>query len=533
MTDPHAATRVAAERYDARRDERARIAAAIHDDALQRVLALRQDVEEVGGTLDAPAVAALHDAVRGIETALRHATAALDDGALDEVTLAEALTRVAADVNVRGRLAIDVSVDPAATGLHDIAIRDWVRELLRNVAKHASASRCAVAVTVRGDEVEVVVLDDGAGLDRAAVARAERDGHVGVARLRRAAEGLGGTLTLSSPGLGTHGTSAVVRVPCRGLQTEGELERLLSQERRWAGALLAALQDALIVIRDDVVVHVNDAFCALFGRSRAQLLQLDVVRMPWWPAAAAQEARALLERAAREPGLSAEFVIPRRDGRRTPVHVRLQRIDDPVAGTAGVVITIRDLTEQYAAAERERAEHELRSTIETARRLTGLQRAAANGTAAVLEVIGAILHQHLGWQNAVLNLRGDDGYEVVWDPRGVLTGARYAPAELEVFLDARFLRGGCWHVPEELSPNPSLEPTYTDPQLVPGTDPDAERPGDLLFVPLRTPEGTLLGLLSVDGAPGGRRPSDTMLEVLATIADHAATALLRAADRAV
>jgi diguanylate cyclase (GGDEF)-like protein len=73
--------------------------------------------------------------------------------------------------------------------------------------------------------------------------------------------------------------------------------------------------------------------------------------------------------------------------------------------------------------------------------------------------------------------------------------------------------------------------TYV-PDLVPPDHPDAWLPGDALFVPLRDAHHQLLGVISVDEPETGLRPTDAELDVLITIAQHAALAMRIGQDMA-
>ena len=66
--------------------------------------------------------------------------------------------------------------------------------------------------------------------------------------------------------------------------------------------------------------------------------------------------------------------------------------------------------------------------------------------------------------------------------------------------------------------------TYV-PDLEPSDDPNAWLAGDALFVPLWDTRHQLLGVISVDEPETGLRPTDAELDVLITIAQHAALAL--------
>ena len=93
-------------------------------------------------------------------------------------------------------------------------------------------------------------------------------------------------------------------------------------------------------------------------------------------------------------------------------------------------------------------------------------------------------------------------------------------------LDERFRRReGAYFVPDgEFDWDALGVDTYV-PDLEPSDDPNAWLPGDALFVPLRDAAGQLLGVISVDEPETGPRPTDEQLDVLVTIAQHAALAL--------
>ncbi len=72
-----------------------------------------------------------------------------------------------------------------------------VREALANVAKHALARRVWLTVAGRGGEVEIVVEDDGSGIDSSGGAE-DSVAHHGIEIMRERARRLGGGVELSS-----------------------------------------------------------------------------------------------------------------------------------------------------------------------------------------------------------------------------------------------------------------------------------------------------------------------------------------------
>ncbi|MFY9931281.1 MAG: diguanylate cyclase [Streptosporangiaceae bacterium] len=81
------------------------------------------------------------------------------------------------------------------------------------------------------------------------------------------------------------------------------------------------------------------------------------------------------------------------------------------------------------------------------------------------------------------------------------------------FLDHRKADGIGQDIPEWIPPIP------------PSDDPDAWHPDDSLFAPLHAPDGTLIGVLSVDMPVGGRRPDAQRRQLLEQFAAHAALAI--------
>jgi signal transduction histidine kinase len=85
-----------------------------------------------------------------------------------------------------------------------------LQESLTNVARHAGASRVDVELTLRDEELELVVRDDGIGVEGAKGAAAgagERRG-MGLVGMRERADALGGELRIES----RHGEGTTIRV---------------------------------------------------------------------------------------------------------------------------------------------------------------------------------------------------------------------------------------------------------------------------------------------------------------------------------
>ena len=173
-----------------RSDERAEVAAHLHDSVLQTLALIQRSADDPRRTITL---------ARRQERELR---AWLFGEASDAVSLAAALRTMAEDVEVRHDVTIEVVIvgdrpmDEAGTTVVGAA-----REACVNAAEHSGMHDVSVFAEIRNAAVEVFVRDRGRGFVRSAVA-ADRHGIADSieARVRRA----GGSVDIdSSPGAGT------------------------------------------------------------------------------------------------------------------------------------------------------------------------------------------------------------------------------------------------------------------------------------------------------------------------------------------
>ena len=511
MVLPAGGSRLVAELADAERGERTRLAERLHDDGLQLVLAARQDlVELLEG--DAAAAALLSENLDHTVETLRSITSAMHEDLLDVLTLEEALQRVGEDAARRGRFALEVHCDPAASTVHDALVRDIVRELLANVARHARADRAVVEVRVDGANLVIEVSDDGLGLDPLARNEAARSGHLGLPRIERTAAELGGSLGIAESSA-EGGTRVTVWLPLGSMAAQGTLEDALRGERRWAAAMLAALQDGLIVFRGGAVIQVNDAFCTMTGFDRSQLIGATPDNYPFWTDEARPALWADLAPIHRAGGRQEVVELLTARGTTFPAACFSARLDDPAGGEVAMLVTVKDVSEDRRREDSRRLELELATTIETARRLTSMLEAIEDGTEAVLERLGRLLVDHLGWAGVTICLRRstNDPWRTAWATE------RDAPADA----------GEGWAA--LLGPRPPLRGAHlVEGRTAPGASHDAWRSDDLLLVPMRTAAGAIEGILAVERPRAGLRPSATELDALVAVAEHASRVLDRA-----
>jgi signal transduction histidine kinase len=202
--------------------ERRRVAGELHDGVIQdlagvgyALTALDSQIASLGNTgtngNSAPPIGALRATLRTAQRlvhddvlALRELTGmqyAADSGAADPA----AALRVIVDGLRDDGMTVEMVVDelPTLPAAHRAALIRVGREALRNAAKHARGANVTLTLGAEEDEAFVMVADNGPGFDPAS-ALGPVDGHIGLALLADAAEGVGGRLDLRSrPGRGT------------------------------------------------------------------------------------------------------------------------------------------------------------------------------------------------------------------------------------------------------------------------------------------------------------------------------------------
>jgi diguanylate cyclase (GGDEF)-like protein len=110
---------------------------------------------------------------------------------------------------------------------------------------------------------------------------------------------------------------------------------------------------------------------------------------------------------------------------------------------------------------------------------------------------------------------------------------RAEPAESwRPLLAEQFARDGAYFVPAGAVEFDD-DVAYHVPEITPTDDPGAWQPDDMLLIPLRSTRGDMLGMVSVDEPVWGRRPSDSEIEVLVAVAEHAALAVQSARSSAI
>jgi signal transduction histidine kinase len=214
-------------RHDAQLAERARLARELHDSVVQQVFSMRMQAKALqahvapGRTIRTERVQAVADELLELAqtalTDLRGLVLQLHPVELVERGLAGAVRSHAESVRGTSGLDIDVDVDLSA-GVGDLPVElqedlyRVVQEALRNVVKHAGATRASVHISTSGppDRVVVEISDDGIGLTAQV-----RAGALGLVSMRERAERWGGSIEIGSmdgPGPDDRGQGCRVRV---------------------------------------------------------------------------------------------------------------------------------------------------------------------------------------------------------------------------------------------------------------------------------------------------------------------------------
>ena len=178
--------------------ERRRLSEALHDGALQFVLAARMDLEDVRDG-DPEAVDRVDHALTQTAGLLRRTVSELHPAVLDQAGLVRAVEDLAEALRGRGysvELRVEgMPVRPATDA--DRVVFGAVRELVANVVRHSGAQ--SVVFDLRQDDGQLVaaVTDDGAGFDEESASRQLAAGHIGLASQRLRVEAAGGRLVAS------------------------------------------------------------------------------------------------------------------------------------------------------------------------------------------------------------------------------------------------------------------------------------------------------------------------------------------------
>jgi two-component system NarL family sensor kinase len=197
---------------DVEERERRQLSEALHDGALQYVLAARMDLEDVRDG-DLESVDRVDHALKATAGLLRQKVSELHPAVLEQAGLVRAVEDLAEGLRGRG-YTVDVTTDGMPVGPAtdpERVVFGAVRELVANVVKHSGATSVGLGLTRVDDWITAVVTDDGTGFDTAAAEQRLASGHIGLVSQRLRVEAAGGRLDAARTE--PHGMRMTVTLP--------------------------------------------------------------------------------------------------------------------------------------------------------------------------------------------------------------------------------------------------------------------------------------------------------------------------------
>lgn len=216
----------------AREAEKRSLAMALHDDAIQALIATQWSMEslidEAGiGDADRDA-AAVRSSLDAAIAALRKQTFELLPPGLDQDGLEVALrhlTHTATDAGLRMTLSCNIPRRPRKDV--EVLVFRTIQEAVRNTIRHAQAQHLEVVVHDADGVIVGEVNDDGIGVDADVLELRARESHIGVLSMRETIQIAGGTFRIESRE--ASGTTVHFEIPVEGAPTRAALQLTVAE----------------------------------------------------------------------------------------------------------------------------------------------------------------------------------------------------------------------------------------------------------------------------------------------------------------
>ena len=205
---------------EAQEDERRRVSRELHDDLNQRLAMLAIDMGEMEKLVpDADGVVraqlqSMQGRLDALSEDMRRTAYRLHPSILEHLGLVEALESYCADFSKQEKIRVAFrprNVPKAIPEGIALCLYRVAQECLRNVAKHAGASKALVTLTGAEGGISLTVSDAGQGFDPASV---KGKGGLGLVSIEERVIAVGGTLAIQSQP--ADGTQVRVRIPLPG-----------------------------------------------------------------------------------------------------------------------------------------------------------------------------------------------------------------------------------------------------------------------------------------------------------------------------
>lgn len=211
----------------AQEDERQRLSRQMHDGPVQSLTNLILQAEICERLLDSDTararqeLAQLKKMVNATFQRTRRFIFDLRPMMLDDLGLVPTLRKYIQSFQEENKIAIQLNAQGQEHRFPphiEVPLFRAVQELLTNVSKHARATQVTVTLQIQKERINVIIEDNGIGMDADAVLRAARQRKtLGLANVLERIESLHGHLRIqSTPG---QGTSITIEVPTRGGET--------------------------------------------------------------------------------------------------------------------------------------------------------------------------------------------------------------------------------------------------------------------------------------------------------------------------
>ncbi|MBZ0315704.1 MAG: sensor histidine kinase [Anaerolineae bacterium] len=209
----------------AQEDERTRLARDLHDDTVQTLISLNQQVQMAQRNLDRDPSAASarltevrHISQQAIED-IRRMIHGLRPSYLAELGLASALEMLAEQET---SVAVVFQMQGDEQRLSDkieLALYRITQEALSNIRKHSQATQAAIELAFSPEEVMLIVRDNGCGYDPPSLQTLPTSGHYGLVGIRERTQLIEANLQIHSQK--GQGTQIHVQVPTSIMEQVG------------------------------------------------------------------------------------------------------------------------------------------------------------------------------------------------------------------------------------------------------------------------------------------------------------------------